>query len=634
MSRSARRPKGGSAKRGGSGRLAALGAAQVAELLLWLLVVAVPLVVVPTARDAFDLPKQLVGGGIALTSLVVLAFAVARGGGLRLGAAGLAAAWRRPVVRAVLPLVAAALTSIGFGGHPEHSRAALPLLLLAAASLVGWSLALPSERLCRPLAGMLVPAGLLALLAVLQFHDLFRPFDFLGGEGATARFGISSLAGNAGHLAAWLALACVVGQAWLELRPSGGRWAASAAALALSVYALAATQTLAAIAALAVGSAAVWWWRLPRRRALAGLAALVVLGTLLIVSVAPLRERVGDAVSELSEGEVNELLTGRLDAWRAALHMAGEHPVTGVGHGAYVAEYSDAKLDLLDAGAPFYRKHRQPTFSEAHSEPLQVVAEWGLVGLAALAWALWVVLAAAWRVGRAARESGNGQEAAQAWGGLAVLAVLSLVHFPFRLALTGFPALLFLAWLLRRADELGGGAADEDEGEGEGAAGGGRAARLAGWGLTLLAVAGLAGWIVHARGELRASRIQKAVEEVSRQLVVRGGAPHQVLWAHLRVLREAEELTPEEAGLPLAAGSQYLLLGRPEEAIEQYRRAVELEPRPEGWLNLGRAQWGAGEREAAIDSWAKAVRLHRVLRRQIPPEARSEVTAQIPEAER
>ncbi|HMB54040.1 MAG TPA: O-antigen ligase family protein [Thermoanaerobaculia bacterium] len=634
MSRSARRPKGGSAKRGGSGRLAALGAAQVAELLLWLLVVAVPLVVVPTARDAFDLPKQLVGGGIALTSLVVLAFAAARGGGLRLGAAGLAAAWRRPVVRAVLPLTAAALLSIAFGGHPEHSRAALPLLLLAVASLVGWSLALPSERICRPLAGMLLPAGLLALLAVLQFHDLFRPFDFLGSEGATARFGISSLAGNAGHLAAWLALACVIGQVWLGLRPAGKRWAGQVAALALSVYAIAATQTLAALAALAAGSAAVWWWRLPRRRALAGLAGVVVLATLLVVAVAPLRERVGDAVSELSEGEVNELLTGRLDAWRAALHMAGEHPVTGVGHGAYLAEYSDAKLDLLDAGVPFYREHRQPTFSEAHSEPLQVVAEWGLVGLAALVWALWVVLGAAWRVGRASRESGNGQEAAQAWGGLAVLAVLALVHFPFRLALTGFPALLFLAWLLRRADELGGGAEAEGDVEGEGEAGGGRAARLAAWGLTLLAVAGLVGWIVHARGELRASRIQKAVEEVSRQLVARGGAPNQVLWAHLRVLREAEELTPEEAGLPLAAGSQYLLLGRPDEAIEQYRRAVELEPRPEGWLNLGRAQWAAGDRDAAIDSWVKAVRLHRPLRRHVPPEARSEVTAQIPEAER
>jgi tetratricopeptide (TPR) repeat protein len=633
VSRSAHR--GGKTGGGSKSRLAALGAAQVAELLLWLLVVVVPLVVVPTARDAFDLPKQLVGGGTALTSLIVLAFAAARGGGLRLGAAGLAAAWRRPAVRAVLPLVAAALLSIAFGSHPEHGRAALPLLLVAAAAVVGWSLALPSGRLCRPLAWMLLPAGLLALLAILQFHDLFRPFAFLGGE-ESVRLGISSLAGNAGHLAAWLALACVVAQVWLDPRPAGGRWAASVAAVAFVVYAIAATQTLAAIAALAAGSAVVWWLRLPRRRALAGLAAIAVLGTLLVVAVGPLRERVGDAATELSEGEVNRLLTGRLDAWRAALHMAGKHPVTGVGHGAYVAEYSDAKLELLDEGVPFYREHRQPTFSEAHSEPLQVAAEWGLVGLAALAWALWVVLGAAWRVGRASGgEGGDGREAALAWGGLAVLAVLSLVHFPFRLALTGFPALLFLAWLLRRADELGGGLSEEgEEGDGMGEAGGSGAGRFAAWGLALLLAAGLVGWVVHARGELRASRIQKAVEEVSRQLVARGGAPSQVLWAHLRVLREAEALDPAEPGLPLAAGSQYLLLGRPEEAIEQYRRAVELEPRPEGWLNLGRAQWGVGDREAAVDSWVKAVRLHRPLGRQLPPEARSEVRAAIPDAER
>jgi hypothetical protein len=33
------------------------------------------------------------------------------------------------------------------------------------------------------------------------------------------------------------------------------------------------------------------------------------------------------------------------------------------------------------------------------------------------------------------------------------LAVLSLVDFPFRIALVAFPALLFLSWVLRRAEE-------------------------------------------------------------------------------------------------------------------------------------------------------------------------------------
>ena len=45
-----------------------------------------------------------------------------------------------------------------------------------------------------------MPAAALALLAVLQFPDFYRPFSFAGGEEAK-RLGISSLAGNTGVLA-------------------------------------------------------------------------------------------------------------------------------------------------------------------------------------------------------------------------------------------------------------------------------------------------------------------------------------------------------------------------------------------------------------------------------------------------
>jgi hypothetical protein len=39
---------------------------------------------------------------------------------------------------------------------------------------------------------------------------------------------------------------------------------------------------------------------------------------------------------------------------------------------------------------------------------------------------------------------------------LALLALLAAAHFPFRLALTGYPALLVLAWLLRDEEEAAG----------------------------------------------------------------------------------------------------------------------------------------------------------------------------------
>jgi hypothetical protein len=49
------------------------------------------------------------------------------------------------------------------------------------------------------------------------------------------------------------------------------------------------------------------------------------------------------------------------------------------------------------------------------------------------------------------RFPGDRGQRAFAWAGVAGLAVLSLVGFPFRVAVVGFPAMLFLAWLL--ADE-------------------------------------------------------------------------------------------------------------------------------------------------------------------------------------
>ena len=46
---------------------------------------------------------------------------------------------------------------------------------------------------------------------------------------------------------------------------------------------------------------------------------------------------------------------------------------------------------------------------------------------------------------------GAGVGRALAWAGLAELAVLSLAYFPFRVALVAWPAVLFLAWVLRRS---------------------------------------------------------------------------------------------------------------------------------------------------------------------------------------
>lgn len=617
MSRRGRRGEG--RKRSGWGW--ALRTDTVAEGLLWLLVLLVPLVFVPTARDSFDLPKRLAGEWLALASVLTLALGAALRGGF-----DLRRALRLPVVRAVGPVAAVVALGALLGRHPSHTLGAVTDLAVGVAALVGWT-ALESRRLRRLLLGLLVPATILTVLAALQYHDLFHFFAFAGGDEAR-RTGVTSLAGNPGHLGAFLALACVVGQA--QLAGSRRRRALVGLGVLVSAYGVLLTQTLAALAALALGSLVVWGLRLPRRRAAVATAVAAGLVVVSVIAVAPLRGRVVEKWHELRSGEVNELLTGRLDGWRAAVWMAGRHPLTGVGHGAYAAEFTDAKLALLDRGVPFFRGHGQSTFANAHNEVLEALAEWGWPGLLALAWGLWVLGRAARRLGRdAAREEGAGgagpPPVALAGGGLAALAVLSLVHFPFRLGLTVFPALLLLAWIFRRAREVeSADAAGAGEAEPPAQRGAGTARWIA-WGLVAVLAAGLVLHSARSRDLLRASRILNAVQRTTVELVRRGGAPGTVLWAHLRLLGEARQLDPGSHAVPMAEGTQYLLLERPREAAERYRRSLEIEPRPEAWLNLARAQLAAGEPAAAQESFVRAVRLHPPLAGEVPREMRRRV---------
>ncbi len=605
-----------------AGRIAAPGtwarrAQLAAEALLWALLLATPFVVQPSLSDAFDLPKLMLSEVLALASLIPLAGRLAAA-----GAGGPRAAWALPAVRAALPAAAVATIGWAFAAHPAPTRDALADLWIGAACLIGWSVALDPARLRRLLAGLTVPASVLAALAIAQFHGLYRPFEFAGGEEG-ARLGVTSLAGNAGVLADYLVLPALAAQ-WLLARWWRRRRAAAAAAgaaLALCLYALAATQTVTALAALALGSAVLWLTVLPRRRAL---AALALTGALLLAAIGlvpALRQKVSATAAEVAAGAWGRALEGRTDGWRAALWMAGRHPLTGVGHGAYDAEFADAKLELAGRGARFFRGQELPSFANAHSEYLEAAAEWGLPGAAALGWALWVLIGAVRRrlaAGALAADDARSSpcaDAGLATGGALALAVMAAGHFPFRVGLVAFPALLFLAWVLAPADESAGAAPRP-------APASRRPLRAAAVLLAALLALALAGQAVRAGRRLEANRILHQVEQVS--LLAAGKAPAALFWTHARMLERARGLDPADSRIPLALGSQYLLLGRPEEAAAAYREALAVAPRPEIYLNLGRAQAVLGDLDGARESFRRAVVLDPGQRPLVPRELRTE----------
>jgi O-antigen ligase len=576
---------------------------------LWLLVLVPPFLLSPLGAESFRQPKLLASEALALASLAALAWSWRRAGEVRWGAV-----LAFPALRLVLPALAVATAGLAFTLHPFHTRDALIDLWIGGAALVGWSAAVPAGRLERALEALLVPATALAAIAILQFHDLWQPLRFLGLAPAS-RQAVTSLAGNPGDLGAYLVLPALLAEEALRRRWKEGRgpgfWA-TALALAVCAYALLLSQTLAALAALLAGSLVLWGSRLTargRRRAGASLAAGVVATLLLMAAVAPLRVRVMTKAQQAAAGDWNSVLTGRLDGWRAALWMLARHPLSGVGHGAYLPEFVPAKLALLDRGVRFFPDPTLSVFANAHDELLTAAAEWGVPGLLALAWGLWVLLAALRRLPPERRPL--------AAAGTAALAVLALVDFPFHVALVAYPALLFLSWALQPAAEEG--AVAEGEGSPLPRAAWALLPRVLSLFLPVLLVMALAGQGVRWYRLSRAGNLLGSVQRMSLALVHAGQSPPEVVAQNLAALREAAALDPVEVGVPVARGGQYLFfLSRPEEAELAYREALRLEPHPEAWMGLGKAQWMAGRRDEAGQSLTTAVRLQPSLARELP----------------
>lgn len=81
-------------------------------------------------------------------------------------------------------------------------------------------------------------------------------------------------------------------------------------------------------------------------------------------------------------------------------------------------------------------------------------------------------------------------------------------------------------------------------------------------------------------------------------------------------------------------GTSALLLGEPGEAIEQLRRALAIEERPETDLNLSRAHAVAGDADAAAQDALRAIWLSPSLHRNLPPSDESATLERIADLQR
>lgn len=282
----------------------------------------------------------------------------------------------------------------------------------------------------RPALGLLVGAvcafGLLRFFGVVRTSGQYLTLSFWTWGGAR----LTAVAWNPDYLALFLVLAfppCLTAAA----AERGARRLVCLAGAGLALGAATFTYQRAAYLALGVELVALAslagranlqparWGRWLAASAL-GLVALILVDVLLLE---------GHALGRLARLTEDPI---RLRLWHAALRMAAEHPVLGVGTGRYAFFFRD--YDQPETLGPFW--------GTAHSLYLHVLAEQGVVGLASLLW----LFGGTWARGIQRLRSLPESDALAQAGLLAALTgwlVYSAVQFTFRVeALTYLAAIL------------------------------------------------------------------------------------------------------------------------------------------------------------------------------------------------
>jgi O-antigen ligase len=330
----------------------------------------------------------LAGGGYgvqarAIASIVVwwLVAAGALAGMLPLASVARAGRWLIALLAALALLTAASLAWASDGGA-AFQGVALALLYLGVATLVLMTLTRATAAAwLRGLAVGLTAVAALALASRVwpgSFHDT------VAAQLPAARDRLSYPLGY------WNALGLAMASAVLLLlwiARHGATWVGRGAALALvplPALALYLTSSRGAVAALVAGLVvlvALEPWRIPRRLALGGgalaLAAAVALGLAAhplarwhAFKAPPTPPPAGGA-SVVASHLLSSGGSGRYQFWTVAWHAFERHPIAGIGAGGYEA---------------WWTQHASLSYSvrNAHSFPLETLAELGLAGGAVL----------------------------------------------------------------------------------------------------------------------------------------------------------------------------------------------------------------------------------------------------------
>lgn len=380
----------------------------------------------------------------------------------------------------------------------------------------------------------------------------------LGPAGPTGRKTLTGLTGNPADLcmAAVLLLPLVL----VSMRGSKRPWLGWTFALILTAAAVF-SQTMTGLVALAL----VWGtWLFQQRSRRLWLTAAAVAVVLVGVGLATgLDTRIKRQVTRFERGDWYSLLSARSDGWTAAGEMVRSHPLTGTGGSNFTHAYYPARIAWLDrTGSIGHRSELATHFRFAHSDPLQVAAELGIVGILWMA-TLVVVLF---------RCQPRGDPLPPL--ALAGFMPFVLLHFPTHLAVGLLPVILTLGYFLGGARTI----VVEP---------GPIVRRL---GAVLLVALILTGtyWQLHRlmlnlwRGGLNhAISVAQELEEPERS--------HQAAIVEAQIMPRMAALGNAQSWLWRTAGQARMLRGDDAGAETAYRNAMSLWPHEEAEFGLGMA---------------------------------------------
>ncbi|MCU1246877.1 MAG: O-Antigen ligase, partial [Acidobacteria bacterium] len=296
----------------------------------------IPLGISLSGADSFRIPKEVLLHAEGLLLLVVAVWTRQDEELLAIGRT----AWRKPLL---LAAAAVLWTAVGTLLSTNRTLSAITLLLVTLSAVVFCGTLLVARRAGRHLIWFaLVPAAINAVLVVLQAAHVWSPFTLPAD--APSLLHRSALIGNPDDVGSYLLAPFLAALALAFAARGRKRWLVVAFSFVL-LSGMLATQTLTPLIAGASGvvtMAAVASWR----RAL--VATLIVGLALMAMAVVlpPIRARVRGIRDMAAAHRYNEVLSGRLTPAFAALQMARDHPLLGVGPGAFRYHYFDEKMKV------------------------------------------------------------------------------------------------------------------------------------------------------------------------------------------------------------------------------------------------------------------------------------------------